>query len=147
MFLMLDNDTFNLIEKVESEVASKLDVEDATICITTAPDTEDGVQANISFSTSEDDTFAYLDVSYDDLIIKDILKSFTSNPNVKWFKKANEIFYFKFQPPNQSYMDLLSFNDVQVLKEIINNFNQNKFTGNVQNGKTPFSTEDDRYLR
>lgn len=89
MILRFNKKTKKLVKKVSKQVAKRLKVDEATLCIVTDEqancDSKNSKINQLCFETNVDDTFAVLDVpttKWFDII--EVLEGFMKNKNVEW---------------------------------------------------------------
>lgn len=96
MIERFNNETLKLVDQVCDEVAQKLEVKSATLCICTGTnadyDADNPTVFSICFETDEDDTWALLEYARDpDEDLKFLLSNFMTDPDVEWMKEGNLI--------------------------------------------------------
>lgn len=127
MILRFNKETIALVEKVSKKVAKRLQVDSADLCVATGknadPDREN-IRLSLCFETSEDDTFAVLDLMSDqNTDIKPLLNGFMNNPDVDWRKCNNA--------PEAPSLNL-TWEELQELDELTENIKGSRVLGRVR---------------
>lgn len=114
-------DTVQLVYDIEEEVAKRLDVDSATLCICTGPNhLESNSVLSLCFETQEDDTWALLEFDYDPQVdLKELLNGFMTNSNVEWMKRGIELGDDEEEEWEFDEVPALTTDEIKTLREII----------------------------
>jgi hypothetical protein len=88
MIIRFDHETIAMINNMSDNVAKKLAVDCATLCIATGRNAV-SEKVELCFETAEDDTFSAVSVDVDN--ISSVISNWMSEPGVRWMKREHEI--------------------------------------------------------
>jgi hypothetical protein len=115
--------TVQLVYDIEKEVAKRLGVDNATLCICSGPNNMENVtDLSICFETEEDDTWALLEFNYDpNADLTDLLDNFMINSNVEWKKRGSGLESDDEEDSEWGLDDIpaLTTDEINTLREII----------------------------